>query len=205
MLKMLISFSHSDFLPFFSWCFTVAKEMEFSGFGLELAVKLLKSLQSSSWNEWLLLIARSCSFINYLGFYHDPAQLIVLTNGVPSVSVLWLHCGRSLLISNAAGQWKWKKLVSGWYLPRPWMVQNALLTQQMEFTALILWLVLFNAGIPITLNVWELSFQSSFTIKLLLDKLPLIPGLCNLVGINGGWCQSLLRGEGKAQTFWTGN
>lgn len=120
MLKMLISFSHSDFLPFFSWCFTVAKEMEFSGFGLELAVKLLKSLQSSSWNEWLLVIARSCSFINYLGFYHDPAQLIVLTNGVPSVSVLWLHCGRSLLISNAAGQWKWKKLVSGWYLPRPW-------------------------------------------------------------------------------------
>lgn len=85
MLKVLIYFSTSEFLPFFSWCFAVAKEMQLFGFGLELAVKLLKSPQSSSWNESLLVTAWSCSLINYLEFYCNPAQLATLTNG-------WLLC-----------------------------------------------------------------------------------------------------------------
>lgn len=71
-----------------------------------------------------------------------------------------------------------------WLVPtQTLVVQNTLSTWQMEFTALILFL--FNTGIPITLNVQELSFQNSFTIKLLIDVLLLIPSLCNLVGVNG--------------------
>lgn len=119
MLKVLTSFSASEFLPFLM--FAVAKEMQFFGFGLELAVKLLKSPQSSSWNELLLVTAWRCSLSNYLVFDCDPTQLITPTNGCTLCVCLWLHCVRSLLINNAAVQVKMKETChSTWYLPRPW-------------------------------------------------------------------------------------